>query len=219
VLRPNERQRRRPAIAVAAVAAYGAAWVVPAPGRPGCLAVAAGLAWLAGARLGGLLMAAAVLAAPVGIPARIGLAVASALGGELLEREARIRHELRARSFTDRLTGLRNYDFFSEALDAELARVRRYGGCTTLVLIDLDRFKAYNDRHGHGAGNRLLASVGRTLLHEKRDATSPPASAARSSPSSCRAARPTASSSPIACGGRSRRCRRPACTATRSPTS
>jgi len=170
VLRPIERQRRRPAIAAVAVAAYAAAWVLPAPSRPGCLAVAVGLAWLAGARLGGLLMGAAVLAAPVAVPVRIGLAVASALGGELLEREARAGRELRARSFTDRLTGLRNYDFFSEALDAELARVRRYGGCTTLVLIDLDRFKAYNDRHGHGAGNRLLASVGRALLHEKRDA-------------------------------------------------
>jgi diguanylate cyclase (GGDEF)-like protein len=111
-----------------------------------------------------------VLAAPIGIPARIGMAVAAVLGGELLEHEVHAHRELRARSFTDRLTGLRNYDFFSEALDAELARVRRYGGCTTLVLIDLDRFKAYNDRHGHGAGNRLLASVGRTLLHEKRDA-------------------------------------------------
>ena len=88
----------------------------------------------------------------------------------MLEHEARARRELRARSFTDRLTGLRNYDFFSEAMAAELARVRRYGGCTTLVLIDLDRFKAYNDRNGHGAGNRLLASVGRALLYEKRDA-------------------------------------------------
>ena len=145
-------------------------WFVPAWGRPGCLAVAVCLAWLAGARIGGLIMAAAILAAPVGLPARIGLSLASALGGELLEHEARARRELRARSFTDRLTGLRNYDFFSEAMAAELARIRRYGGCTTLVLIDLDRFKAYNDRHGHGAGNRLLASVGRALLHEKRDA-------------------------------------------------
>jgi diguanylate cyclase (GGDEF)-like protein len=170
VLRPIERQRRRPATAVAAGAAYAVAWFVPAWGRPGCLAVAICLAWLAGARIGGLVMGAAILVAPVGLPARIGLSLASALGGEVLEREARARRELRARSFTDRLTGLRNYDFFSEAMAAELARVRRYGGCTTLVLIDLDRFKAYNDRHGHGAGNRLLASVGRTLLHEKRDA-------------------------------------------------
>ncbi|MGH3076477.1 MAG: GGDEF domain-containing protein, partial [Gaiellales bacterium] len=143
MLRPLERPRRRPAIGVAAAAAYAVTWVVPAWGRPGCLAVAIGLAWLAGARIGGLVMGAAILVAPVGLPARIGLALASALGGEILEREARARHELRTRSFTDRLTGLRNYDFFSEAMAAELARVRRYGGCTTLVLIDLDRFKAY----------------------------------------------------------------------------
>jgi predicted signal transduction protein with EAL and GGDEF domain len=219
VLRPIERQRRRPAIAVVAVAAYAAAWVLPAPSRPGCLAVAVGLAWLAGARLGGLLMGAAVLAAPVAVPVRIGLAVASALGGELLEREARAGRELRARSFTDRLTGLRNYDFFSEALDAELARVRRYGGCTTLVLIDLDRFKAYNDRHGHGAGNRLLASSGAPCSTRSATPTSPPDSAARSSLSSFPVGRPTASSSPTACAGRSRRCRRLVCTGTRSPTS
>ena len=75
-----------------------------------------------------------------------------------------------ARSFTDRLTGLRNYDYFCEALASELARVRRYGGCTTLVLLDLDRFKAFNDRHGHAAGNRALTAVGHVISHEKRDA-------------------------------------------------
>jgi diguanylate cyclase (GGDEF)-like protein len=53
---------------------------------------------------------------------------------------------------------------------SELARVRRYGGCLTLVMLDLNRFKAYNDSHGHGAGNRLLASVGHVLAREKRDA-------------------------------------------------
>jgi diguanylate cyclase (GGDEF)-like protein len=55
-------------------------------------------------------------------------------------------------------------------LCSELARVRRYGGCMTLVLVDVDRFKAYNDTHGHAAGNRLLASIGHAVAREKRDA-------------------------------------------------
>ena len=118
MLRPLERPRRRPAIGLAAAAAYAVTWVVPAWGRPGCLAVAIGLAWLAGARIGGLVMGAAILVAPVGLPARIGLSLASALGGEILEHERRARHELRARSFTDRVTGLRKYEFFSEAMAA-----------------------------------------------------------------------------------------------------
>ena len=65
---------------------------------------------------------------------------------------------------------MRDYDFFAESLRSEVARVRRYGGCVALVILDLDRFKAFNDRHGHGAGNRLLASVGQTIAREKRDA-------------------------------------------------
>jgi len=113
-----------------------------------------------------VLAAGAWLAPPPLRPAALVLAVlaASAFG------RAGAAAGLRARTFTDRLTGLRNYDYFSEALGVELARVRRYGGCITLVILDLDRFKAYNDDHGHGAGNRLLSSVGHVLAREKRDA-------------------------------------------------
>jgi len=57
-----------------------------------------------------------------------------------------------------------------DTMRSEVARVRRYGGCVTLVILDLDRFKAFNDRHGHGAGNRLLASVGQTIAREKHRA-------------------------------------------------
>jgi diguanylate cyclase (GGDEF)-like protein len=154
---------------VCAAALGVAAWLVPPPVRPTLLVLAA-LAASAGARAGGLAAAAVAAAAPVSLPVRAAAAAAALVAGELEHRHRRDRRTLRARTLTDRLTGLRNYDYFSEVVRSELARVRRYGGCMTLVLLDIDRFKAYNDTHGHGAGNRLLASVGHVVAREKRDA-------------------------------------------------
>jgi diguanylate cyclase (GGDEF)-like protein len=146
-----------------------AVWVLPPPLRPGALALAA-LAAAAGGRAGGAIAAVVAAFAPVPGPVRAAIIVTALVAGELDHRHRGADRTLRARTFTDRLTGLRNYDYFSEVMRSELARVRRYGGCMTLVMLDLDRFKAYNDSHGHGAGNRLLASVGHVLAREKRDA-------------------------------------------------
>jgi diguanylate cyclase (GGDEF)-like protein len=157
-------------LAVLAAVSTAGAWVAPAPARPGLAGLAAVLAPIAAGRAGGILAAAAALVMPVGVPFRIALAGVALVNGEAYERLRAGSRALAARTFTDRLTGLRNYDYFVEALRAETARVRRYGGCTTLVLLDLDRFKAYNDRNGHAAGNRLLAAVGRLIAREKRDA-------------------------------------------------
>jgi diguanylate cyclase (GGDEF)-like protein len=77
--------------------------------------------------------------------------------------------ELAHRAFTDRLTGLYTYDYFVEALDHDLRRAHRYGESLTLVVLDLDHFKAFNDRHGHAAGNELLTRVGRVLRRTARD--------------------------------------------------
>jgi diguanylate cyclase (GGDEF)-like protein len=152
-----------------AVVLGAAGWLVPPQLRPGTLAVAA-LCASAGGRAGGAIAAVVAAFAPVPGPVRAGLVVTALVAGELDHRHRGARSTLRTRTFTDRLTGLRNYDYFSEVMRSELARVRRYGGCMTLVMLDLDRFKAYNDSHGHGAGNRLLASVGHVLAREKRDA-------------------------------------------------
>jgi diguanylate cyclase (GGDEF)-like protein len=153
----------------AGAALAAASWFLPPPLRPAALALAV-LAAAAGGRAGGLIAAAVAAVAPVPLGVRAALVVTALVAGELEQRHRSARRSLRSRTFTDRLTGLRNYDYFSEVLQSELARVRRYGGCVTLVMLDLDRFKAYNDSHGHGAGNRLLASVGHTLAREKRDA-------------------------------------------------
>ena len=73
-------------------------------------------------------------------------------------------------SLRDRLTGLYNFAFFSDALRRETERATRYGGAVSLVLFDLDGFKSFNDTHGHEAGNRLLAEVGRVLETTRRSA-------------------------------------------------
>jgi diguanylate cyclase (GGDEF)-like protein len=61
---------------------------------------------------------------------------------------------------TDALTGLPNRRHFQEALDAEMARVQRYGGSFSLALLDLDEFKSFNDRFGHPAGDAVLCELG-----------------------------------------------------------
>lgn len=76
----------------------------------------------------------------------------------LVDQQARI-HELQAMSSTDELTGLPNRRAFETFMAAELARARREqrGGC--LAFLDLDRFKAINDRHGHAAGDAVLRQI------------------------------------------------------------
>src|SRR5439155_2968718 len=63
----------------------------------------------------------------------------------------------------DPLTGLGNYRLFWRTVEAEVARARRHGGAFSVVLLDLDRFKAVNDDLGHRAGDELLQRVARGL--------------------------------------------------------
>jgi diguanylate cyclase (GGDEF)-like protein len=68
---------------------------------------------------------------------------------------------------TDDLTGLPNRRAWNQELEREVARARREGTALCVAVIDLDRFKEYNDLHGHQAGDRLLwkiASVWRARL-------------------------------------------------------
>jgi diguanylate cyclase len=73
--------------------------------------------------------------------------------------ESVLRDELAALARTDALTGLLNRRGLTEALDRETARARRTGATVSLVLLDLDRFKALNDSLGHPAGDRALVAV------------------------------------------------------------
>lgn len=64
--------------------------------------------------------------------------------------------EDRRRAMYDGLTGLFNRRAFDDLLRRELASVERYGRSLSLVMIDLDHFKAVNDTHGHDAGDAAL---------------------------------------------------------------
>jgi diguanylate cyclase (GGDEF)-like protein len=81
--------------------------------------------------------------------------------------------ELAELSRTDPLTGCLNRRGFAERLDAELQRAARDGADVAIVQLDLNGFKAVNDRHGHAAGDELLRWVGSTLqaLLRASDAT------------------------------------------------
>lgn len=67
-------------------------------------------------------------------------------------------------SITDELTGLFNYRYLQQRLDDEIERARRYGRSLSMLMLDADDFKKYNDTHGHVAGDIALAEIG-TVLH------------------------------------------------------
>ncbi|MEA1048769.1 GGDEF domain-containing protein [Lamprobacter modestohalophilus] len=72
-------------------------------------------------------------------------------------------------SRTDGLTGLYNHAYMQELIDTELERARRYQRPLTLVLFDIDHFKALNDQHGHQAGDQVLmqlAKLCQTLIRD-----------------------------------------------------
>lgn len=64
----------------------------------------------------------------------------------------------------DSLTGLANRRYFNEFLNSEILRCRRNKSMLSLILIDADHFKAYNDELGHLAGDHCLTKIGKALL-------------------------------------------------------
>ena len=76
--------------------------------------------------------------------------------------------EMEYQSITDCLTGIKTRRYFLESVHAEWSRASRSGRAFSLLLIDLDKFKAVNDNLGHLEGDLVLARVGRILEHKCR---------------------------------------------------
>ena len=75
-------------------------------------------------------------------------------------------------SITDELTGLYNSRHFFDRLKAEIQRTDRYRHSLTLLMLDLDNFKQYNDAFGHLAGDRVLAETGNIIRKSIRSTDS-----------------------------------------------
>ena len=80
----------------------------------------------------------------------------------------RMAEELKSRARTDDLTGLPNFRAFRERIDGELERADRYPERFGVLVLDLDRFKKYNDTYGHGAGNEALKRVAQAIRETVR---------------------------------------------------
>ena len=76
--------------------------------------------------------------------------------------------ELKIRADTDALTGLKNHDYFEERVTEEFQRSKRYNNKLSVLLIDLDHFKQYNDQFGQPAGDGVLRQVAVLLKQSAR---------------------------------------------------
>lgn len=81
---------------------------------------------------------------------------------KLLE-ESKEKEHYKKLATEDGLTKLNNYTFFRQFLGIEVEKSLRYGYPVTLLMIDVDDLKAYNDNQGHVEGNRALAKIGEIL--------------------------------------------------------
>jgi diguanylate cyclase (GGDEF)-like protein len=82
---------------------------------------------------------------------------------------ARLFEETRLLAITDELTGLANHRQFYHQLAREVRRAQRYRRPLTLLMLDLDFFKGFNDRFGHLAGDQALREMGEVLRRNARE--------------------------------------------------
>ncbi|GAB2854325.1 hypothetical protein GCM10027277_23550 [Pseudoduganella ginsengisoli] len=96
--------------------------------------------------------------------------VSIAVGREKLLRDQAM--VLRSQTFSDGLTGIANRRHFDVAIDKELRRAKRYGNALSMLMIDIDHFKPYNDHYGHQQGDQCLIQVAvalATMLQRSTD--------------------------------------------------
>jgi len=100
--------------------------------------------------------------------AELELAGTLSFAAAIALKNAELVEQLHSAATTDELTGLYNRRALEERLAAEISRSLRHQLHTSVLLLDLDRFKVINDTMGHAAGDRLLVLVANVLRHQAR---------------------------------------------------
>ena len=84
-----------------------------------------------------------------------------------------LQQEFQSLAYSDSMTGLDNFRQFEESLAEEMARAERYDRPLSVILLDIDHFKSFNDTLGHQAGDALLGQLGVTLRNSLRNVDKP----------------------------------------------
>jgi len=82
---------------------------------------------------------------------------------KLSTERAEMMQELKKLAITDGLTGLFNSRHFYKQLDMEVDRIKRYNHSISILIIDIDHFKDYNDLYGHMEGDKVLVNIGKLI--------------------------------------------------------
>ena len=84
-------------------------------------------------------------------------------------QNALLHGELERLSVTDRLTELYNHGYFQQRMEEEFKRSQRFGHVLSLIMLDIDDFKKFNDTHGHPKGDTILKAVSAVIREQLRE--------------------------------------------------
>lgn len=103
------------------------------------------------------------------VPAEMERLQVIANQSSLALQNALLHEELERLSVTDRLTELYNHGYFQQRLDEELGRASRFAHTLSLIMLDIDDFKVFNDTFGHPRGDKVLQMVSDAIRENLRE--------------------------------------------------
>lgn len=101
-------------------------------------------------------------------PEEIGMVSNVVKQASIVIENAQLYSQAKERANVDELTGLFNHRYFHQRMDEEIARAARFGEVFSLLIIDLDSFKNYNDVYGHLYGDKILTIIAERIKESIR---------------------------------------------------